>query len=76
MGSNSELVKELNSNVSKRLAEHVAKAFHESYENLAPKFNYETRKASAVAWDDVPENNKQLMIAVVESLINDGIIRV
>jgi len=45
-------------------AEQLAKFFHEQYEELAPTFAYETRKASAVAWEDVPENNKQLMIAV------------
>ena len=33
---------------------------------LAPTFSYKTRKASAVPWKDVPEQNKRLMIAVVE----------
>ena len=45
-------------------AEQIARAFHETYERLAPTFGYETRKASAVAWKDVPEPNKGLMIAV------------
>lgn len=45
-------------------AEEIAKAFHEAYERLAPSFSYETRKASAVPWEQVPENNRQLMIAV------------
>lgn len=46
----------------------LAQKFHEIYERLAPSFNYETRKESAVVWDDVPENNKSLMIAVCEEL--------
>ena len=46
------------------MSEKLAKEFHESYERLASTFNYETRKASAVPWKDVPANNKSLMIAV------------
>jgi len=45
-------------------AEAVARAFHETYERLAPSFSYETRKASAVPWEQVPENNRALMTAV------------
>ena len=41
-----------------------AKVFHESYERLAPLFDYNTRKESAVDWKDVPIKNKKLMIAV------------
>jgi hypothetical protein len=44
--------------------EGVARLFHETYERLAPQFSYETRKASAVPWEQVPENNRNLMIAV------------
>jgi hypothetical protein len=47
----------------------VAKLFHESYELLAPKFSYETREASAVPWDDVPINNKRLMIATAARVL-------
>ncbi len=46
-------------------AEAIAQRFHEAYERLAPSFGYETREASAVPWDQVPENNRRLMIAVV-----------
>lgn len=42
----------------------VARAFHEAYERLAPSFSYETRKASAVPWEQVPANNRALMTAV------------
>ena len=48
--------------------EELAQAFHEAYERLAPVFNYKTRDESAVAWEDVPENNKRLMVAVVSEV--------
>jgi hypothetical protein len=54
-------------------AEYVAQCFHESYERLASKYGYETRKASAVPWDQVPEENKKLMIAVAEDLEDKGV---
>ena len=49
--------------------EQLAQLFHETYERLAPDFNYNTRKASAVAWADVPANNKELMIAVANVIL-------
>lgn len=54
--------------------EQIAKAFHDSYERLAPEHNYETRKASAKPWEEVPEDNRNLMIAVVTELLNTGVI--
>jgi hypothetical protein len=53
-------------------AERLARAFHEAYEELAPSFGYETREASAKPWDQVPEQNRNLMIAVCRKLISDG----
>lgn len=47
----------------------VARLFHETYERLAPSFGYETRKASAVQWDDVPEQNRRLMVAVADEVL-------
>lgn len=44
--------------------EKLARFFHETYERLAPIYGYETRRASAVPWEDVPENNRLLMTAV------------
>lgn len=44
--------------------EETARLFHETYERLAPSHGYETRKASAVPWEDVPEPNRSLMVAV------------
>ena len=56
------------------LAEEIARAFHEVYENLAPNYNYKTREASAVPWGEVPEQNRALMIAVVAELIEQNVI--
>jgi hypothetical protein len=50
-------------------AEQLARLFHETYERLAPEYDYETRRESAVAWDEVPENNRRLMIAVAGELL-------
>lgn len=47
----------------------IARQFHETYERLAPAFGYTTREESAVPWDEVPERNRKLMIAVVEHLL-------
>lgn len=44
--------------------EQLARFFHNTYEDLAPTYGYRTRRASAVPWDDVPEDNKNLMIEV------------
>lgn len=53
----------------------IAQNFHESYERLAPAFGYKTREASAVPWDQVPSDNKHLMIRVIEELLERGVIR-
>jgi len=49
--------------------ESVAKLFHETYERLAPTFNYETRQATRVPWENVPERNKHLMVAVAAEVL-------
>ncbi len=54
--------------------ERIARAFHEAYETLAPAHDYKTRRASAKPWAEVPEQNKRLMIEVVQSLINTDVI--
>lgn len=48
--------------------EEIAKRFHEAYELLAPQFGYQTRPETAGPWADVPENNKELMIAVIRNV--------
>ena len=55
-------------------AERIAKRFHEVYEELAPHHGYETRRESAVPWDQVPEQNRGLMIDVVDALLNEDVI--
>jgi hypothetical protein len=55
-------------------AELIAQNFHATYETLAPEHGYETRKASAVDWANVPENNKALMIATVQNMLDMGVI--
>lgn len=50
-------------------AEELARLFHEAYERLAPSFGYQTREESAVPWSQVPERNKQLMIAVAGEVL-------
>lgn len=54
--------------------EDIARAFHREYERLAPRFGYRTREASAKEWDDVPAENKALMMAVVRHLRESGIL--
>lgn len=58
-----------------RSAGEIAQQFHEAYEELAPSHGYETREASRKPWSEVPEQNKSLMIAVVERLLDEGVIR-
>lgn len=49
--------------------ESVAKLFHEAYERLAPTFQYETRQATRVRWENVPAHNKNLMIATAAEVL-------
>lgn len=50
-------------------AEFMAKMFHDKYEKLAPSFGYKTRKATAKSWFEIPDNNKNLMIAVAQEIL-------
>jgi len=52
------------------LAEEVAALFHDTYEQLAPRFDYQTRRRSAVPWEQVPENNRRLMVATVRVVLS------
>lgn len=54
----------------------VAAAFHEVYEALAPDLGYETREASRAAWAAVPLRNRALMLEVVATLLDRGVIDV
>lgn len=55
--------------MSRMTPEELAQAFHESYERQAKAFGYETRKESAVLWENVPERNRSLMIAVAAEML-------
>lgn len=57
------------------IAHNIAKEFHETYERLAPTYEYNTRAESAVPWEAVPEPNKLLMVAVVAELLDRGVIQ-
>lgn len=52
-------------------AEKLAKFFHDTYEALAPQHGYETREASRKPWVEVPEQNKGLMVAVAQRVLED-----
>jgi hypothetical protein len=56
-------------------AEAIAAEFHRTYEALAPQFGWDTQPRSRVEWDEVPEGNRRLMVAVVEELLARGVIR-
>lgn len=49
--------------------EQLAQEFHAIYESLAPEFGYQTRRESAKPWQEVPENNRRLMIAVCQEIL-------
>jgi hypothetical protein len=47
----------------------VAQAFHEAYESFAPMFGYSTRLESAKPWAQVPQANRDLMVATVRAVM-------
>jgi hypothetical protein len=55
--------------ISEVTPEDVAEMFHDAYENFAPLFGYKTRDATAVPWDQVPEDNRALMIATIRNVL-------
>lgn len=50
-------------------AEELAKLFHETYERVAKDEGYKTREESAVPWEDVPSDNKRVMIATAAEVL-------
>ncbi len=56
-------------------SEDLARNMHATYEKLAPEFGYETRSDSAVPWEDVPDANRKLMIAVAGTMLRNGYTR-
>lgn len=59
----------LPSDITLEEAEHLAAYFHASYESLAPLFGYQTREDSSVAWEDVPEQNRRLMVETCRHVV-------
>lgn len=55
--------------------EEIARAFHETYEEIAPRAGWETQERCRVEWGDLPAANRNLMVAVVQRLLNEGVIR-
>lgn len=52
----------------------VASQFHAVYEQIAIDLGYETRRDSAVPWEDVPDLNKNLMRQTVARLLTRDVI--
>ncbi len=52
-------------------AENLARRFHETYEVLAPNYGYKTREESRKPWADIPPNNRALMIATADVLLDE-----
>lgn len=59
-----------------RQIENIAREFHDAYERLAPSKGWETQERSRTSFEDLPPENRELMIAVVAELIANGIIGV
>jgi hypothetical protein len=51
--------------------ERVAMSFHWHYERLAARFDYTTRKDSAVPWDQVPAQNRALMVETASCVLRE-----
>lgn len=49
----------------------LARRFHEAYEEFAPAFGYETRTETRVPWEELPDNNRKLMIAACVAVLHD-----
>jgi len=58
----------------KRAAEVIARSFHKEYEFLAPIYGWATQEASRVDWEDLPDNQRKLMVHVVGTLLAMGYI--
>lgn len=52
----------------------IARRFHEEYEHIAPMYGWTTQEASRVDWDDLPDNQRKLMVHVVANLLAAGVI--
>ena len=59
------------------IAEAVARHFHDTYEQLAPEYGWQTQESTrAKPWEEVPEHNRRLMVATIRALLDLRIIEV
>jgi hypothetical protein len=59
----------------RELAEAIARHFHETYERLGPSFGWKTQEsARGKAFDELPQSNRDLMIATITELLEGGAI--
>lgn len=57
------------------LAEQIARRFHETYERLGPAFGWVTQESARDKdFDELPPENKALMIATITTLLEGGAI--
>lgn len=55
--------------------EEIARAFHASYEEWAVELGWQTQERSRTVWCDLPEANRATMLATVQDLLDQGVIR-
>jgi hypothetical protein len=51
-------------------AEELAELFHTTYERLAPGYQWTGNRSTRCAWPDLPANNRALMVATVEEVLD------
>lgn len=56
-------------------ATELARAFHDSYTRFAPALAWTEQEGTSVEWDELPENNRRLMLVVALDLLNRGLVR-
>jgi hypothetical protein len=47
----------------------LAREFHDTYERLAPGVGWKTQERSARPWNEVPEENRELMRQTIASVL-------
>ena len=54
------------------VAEKVAKLFHEYRELLAPRFSYADQKGTQRPWEDLGDDDRNLMVDTVKGVLRDS----
>lgn len=55
-------------------AEFVAELFHRAYTQLAPRYGWQPQEGTEGMWENLPQANRDLMVATVEHLMFEGAI--